>query len=97
MRPWARLSWVLGLQNNASAYAAMKRPDEAVKWLEHASDDGFPNLPYFEIDPNLNKVRRHPRFVKFVAKLRPQWDRFKKDAAVDRSVEHYILAASKSE
>ena len=83
--------------NIASAYAAMKRPDEAVKWLEHASDDGFPNLPYFEIDPNLNKVRRHPRFVKFVAKLRPQWERFKKDAEVDRSVEHYILAASKGE
>lgn len=83
--------------NIASAHAAMKRPDEAVKWLEHASDDGFPNLPYFEIDPNLNKVRRHPRFVKFVAKLRPQWERFKKDAEVDRSVEHYILAASKGE
>lgn len=68
--------------NIASAYAAMKRPDEAVKWLEHAADDGFPNLPYFEIDPNLNHVRRHPRFVHFIAKLRPQWERFKKDAEV---------------
>jgi tetratricopeptide (TPR) repeat protein len=64
--------------NIASAHAAMNRPEDAVKWLEHASDDGFPNLPYFEIDPNLNQVRRHPRFVKFVSKLRPQWERFKK-------------------
>jgi len=69
--------------NIASAHAAMNRPEEAVKWLGHASDDGFPNLPYFEIDPNLNKVRRNPRFVKFVSKLRPQWERFKKLAADD--------------
>ena len=67
--------------NIASAHAAMNRPEDAVKWLEHASDDGFPNLPYFEIDPNLNNVRRHPRFVELVSKLRPQWDRFKKLAA----------------
>jgi tetratricopeptide (TPR) repeat protein len=67
--------------NIASAHAAMNRPEEAVKWLEQASDDGFPNLPYFEIDPNLNNVRHHPRFVEFVSKLRPQWERFKKVAA----------------
>ena len=67
--------------NIASAHAAMNRPEETVKWLEHASDGGFPNLPYFEIDPNLNNVHRHPNFVKFVAKLRPQWERFKKLAA----------------
>lgn len=67
--------------NIASAYAAMNRPEVAVKWLEQASDDGFPNLPYFEIDPNLNNVRRHPNFVKFVAKRRPQWERFKTLAA----------------
>jgi DNA-binding winged helix-turn-helix (wHTH) protein/Tfp pilus assembly protein PilF len=69
--------------NIASAYSAMNRPEEAVKWLEQASDDGFPNLPYFEIDPNLNKVRCLPHFVKFVSKLRPQWERFKKIAADD--------------
>jgi DNA-binding winged helix-turn-helix (wHTH) protein/Tfp pilus assembly protein PilF len=67
--------------NIASAHAAMNRPEEAVKWLERASDEGFPNLPYFEIDPNLNKVRGHPRFVNFVLKLRPQWERFNKLAA----------------
>ena len=62
--------------NIASAHAAMNRPEEAVNWLEQASDDGFPNLPYFEIDPNLNEVRNHPHFVKFISKLRPQWERF---------------------
>jgi len=61
----------------------MNRPEEAVKWLEHASDDGFPNLPYFEIDPNLKKVHGHPHFVRFIAKLRPQWQEFKTLAADD--------------
>ena len=69
--------------NIASAQAAMNRPEEAVKWLEHASDDGFPNLPYFEIDPNLKKVHGHPHFVRFIAKLRPQWQEFKTLAADD--------------
>jgi hypothetical protein len=45
--------------------------------------DQNPHKRYFEIDPNLNKVRRHPRFVKFVSKLRPQWERFKNLAADD--------------
>lgn len=63
--------------NIASAYAAMNRPDDAVHWLENASDNGFPNPTYFAIDPNLVTIRHHPRFVQFIAKLQPQWQRFK--------------------
>ncbi len=47
--------------NIASAWAALDRPDEAVKWLEAAADDGFPCHPYFEADPNLESLRRYPR------------------------------------
>jgi Flp pilus assembly protein TadD len=63
--------------NIASAYAAMNRPEDAVHWLESAADDGFPNPTYFAIDPNLETIRNHPRFVEFIAKLQPQWQRFK--------------------
>ncbi len=63
--------------NIASAYAAMNKPDDAVKWLEYAADNGFPNYSYFEIDPNLNNIRNHPRFTEFMARLKPQWERFK--------------------
>jgi DNA-binding winged helix-turn-helix (wHTH) protein/Tfp pilus assembly protein PilF len=63
--------------NIASAYAAMNRPEDAVHWLATASDDGFPNPTYFAIDPNLVSIRHHPRFVEFIAKLQPQWQRFK--------------------
>lgn len=62
--------------NIASAYAAMNRPEDAVHWLETASDDGFPNPTYFAIDPNLINIRQHPRFVEFIAKLQPRWQRF---------------------
>ena len=63
--------------NIASACAAMNRPEDAVRWLESASDDGFPNPTYFAIDPNLVTIRHHPRFVEFIGKLQPQWQRFK--------------------
>jgi DNA-binding winged helix-turn-helix (wHTH) protein/Flp pilus assembly protein TadD len=63
--------------NIASAYAAMEKPSEAINWLEAAADDGFPNVPYFEIDPNLQGLRNDQRFQEFLNRLRPQWLRFK--------------------
>ncbi|HEX6123987.1 MAG TPA: tetratricopeptide repeat protein, partial [Pyrinomonadaceae bacterium] len=63
--------------NIASAYAAMEKPGDAVNWLEAAADDGFPNLPYFEIDPNLQSLRGDPGFQDFLSRLRPQWLKFK--------------------
>ncbi|MFL6467883.1 MAG: winged helix-turn-helix domain-containing protein [Pyrinomonadaceae bacterium] len=63
--------------NIASAYAALNRPDEAVRWLENAADNGFPNYQYFAIDPNLDSLRRSQKFIEFMSKLRIQWERFK--------------------
>lgn len=63
--------------NVASAYAFLNKPDEAVKWLEVTAESGFPNYPYFEIDPNLNSVRKDQRFIVFMSKLKMQWERFK--------------------
>jgi DNA-binding winged helix-turn-helix (wHTH) protein/Flp pilus assembly protein TadD len=63
--------------NIASAYTAMNRPDDAVRWLESTADSGFPNYPYFSLDPNLKNLRDHHGFRAFMAKLRPQWERFK--------------------
>ena len=66
--------------NIASAWAALKRPDEAVKWLESTADDGFPCYPYFEADPNLESVRGHPHFIALMSTLRQRWQRFKRIA-----------------
>ncbi|HEX2641189.1 MAG TPA: hypothetical protein VHL50_11475, partial [Pyrinomonadaceae bacterium] len=64
--------------NIASAYAVLNMPGEAVKWLTVAADNGFPNYPYFDIDPNLNTIRDDRHFVEFMAKLKQQWEQYKK-------------------
>jgi tetratricopeptide (TPR) repeat protein len=54
----------------ASAYALLNKPDEALRWLQTAADDGFPCYPLFEQDKNLNSLRTDERFVAFLAKMK---------------------------
>ena len=61
----------------ACAYAFMKKPEPAIKWLEAAAEDGFPCYPLFERDPNLDNLRQDTRFVSFLAKQRQQWEYYK--------------------
>jgi len=63
--------------NIGSTYAVLNEPDEAVKWLEVAADDGFPCYTYFEIDPNLDNLRTVARFIDLMTPLHRQCDRFK--------------------
>ncbi len=63
--------------NIASAYAAMNRPADAVKWLEVAAEQGFPNGAYFEIDPNLEGIRDEAGFLGLMERLRSQRERMK--------------------
>jgi len=63
--------------NIASAYALMKKPDEALKWLQNAADDGFPCYPYFEIDHHLDNLRQDARFITFMSKLKERWLKYK--------------------
>jgi len=63
--------------NIASAYAIMNKPDEAMRWLQDAADDGFPNYPYFGIDHNLDNLRGDPRFVEFLSKGKIQTEKFR--------------------
>ena len=55
----------------------LNRPEEAVKWLEVTADTGCPNYPYFEIDPNLNNIRRSPQFLEFMGRLKQRWEKYK--------------------
>jgi serine/threonine protein kinase/Tfp pilus assembly protein PilF len=61
----------------ACAYALMNKPEQAVKWLEVAADDGFPCYPLFERDANLDNLRQDARFATFLAKQRQQWEYYK--------------------
>jgi tetratricopeptide (TPR) repeat protein len=53
----------------ASALARMGRAEEAVAWLQEAASTGFPCYSLFERDPNLDPIRRDPRFQTFMAEL----------------------------
>jgi serine/threonine protein kinase len=59
--------------NIASAYALMHQPDPALKWLQVTAEEGFPNYPLFEGDTNLDNLRKDPRFISFMEKLKQQW------------------------
>jgi serine/threonine protein kinase len=62
--------------NIASAYALMKQPEQAMKWLQVTADEGFPNYPLFEGDAQLDNLRKDPRFIAFMAQQKQQWEHF---------------------
>jgi hypothetical protein len=55
----------------------MNEPEPAMKWLKYTAENGYPNLPWFERDPNLNNLRKDPRFIEFLEQLRPRFERLK--------------------
>ena len=61
----------------ACAYALMNKPEQAIKWLEIAAEDGFPCYPLFEKDLNLDSLRQDAHFVTFMTKLRQQWEYYR--------------------
>jgi non-specific serine/threonine protein kinase len=61
----------------ACAYALMNSPEQAIKWLTVAADDGFPCYRLFESDTNLDNLRKDVRFVTFLAKQRQQWEYYR--------------------
>lgn len=61
----------------ACAYAIMNRQEEAIKWLESVSTDGFPCYILFARDHNLDNLRQDARFQALLAKLKQQWEEYK--------------------
>lgn len=61
----------------ACAYALMNKPEQAIRWLEAAAEDGFPCYPLFERDTNLDNLRQDARFVTFLANRRQQWEYYR--------------------
>ena len=62
--------------NIASAYALMKQPEPAMKWLQVTAEEGFPNYPLFKADANLDNLRKDPRFIAFMANQKQQWEHY---------------------
>jgi TolB-like protein/class 3 adenylate cyclase len=61
----------------ASAYSIMNEPDDAMKWLTYTAENGYPNLAWFQRDPNLETLRKDPRFAELVQKMTPRFERLK--------------------
>jgi hypothetical protein len=62
----------------ALAYAAMGKKGSALEWLERTAADGLPCYPYFEKDPALDPLRGEAQFQAFMAKLKAQWEQYRK-------------------
>jgi TolB-like protein len=60
----------------AQAYARLRRPDQALHWLEWTLRDGFPVYPLIARDPHLDALRGDPRFVALLAALRADWESY---------------------
>jgi hypothetical protein len=52
------------------------KPEEAIKWLQLAIDDGFPCFPFFELNRNLNNLRKDPRFISMMVQLKQRWEKY---------------------
>jgi eukaryotic-like serine/threonine-protein kinase len=61
----------------ACAYAALRKSDEAVRYLQMAADDGYPCYPLYENDAKLDSIRQSGKFKSFLATQKKQWEFYK--------------------
>lgn len=52
---------------------------EAVKWLRETSETGNPSYEMFARDPFLDEIRQSPEFIEFMAKLKPEYDKYRSE------------------
>ena len=63
----------------AQVYAINGNVHEAMKWLRETASTGNPSYEMFGRDPFLNKIRQTPEFKQFMADLKPQYERFRRE------------------
>jgi serine/threonine-protein kinase len=63
----------------ACFYALAGNSAEAVKWLRETVATGFPNYPLFNRDPFLDRIRQTPEFVQFMAEIKTEFERYKRE------------------
>ncbi|MDQ3256470.1 MAG: protein kinase [Acidobacteriota bacterium] len=65
----------------ACVYALAGKSDEAVKWLKETAATGFQCYPLFERDPYLNRIRQAPEFIRLMAEMKAQYERYRREFA----------------
>ena len=53
----------------AAIYAGLRRPDDAMAWLERARKERDPEIGYLLVDPRWDNVRAHPGFRKLLGAM----------------------------
>ncbi len=66
----------------ARIYALEGKSVEAVKWLREANATGFQCYPLFARDAYLNRVRQAPEFIQFMAEMKAQHERYRREFAL---------------
>ena len=61
-----------------AALGLLGRPDEAVRWLTKAVEQGYPSYPRFSTDRSLAPLRDHPGFQALLTKLRDRHELWSK-------------------
>ena len=63
----------------ADIYALQGKTEEAVRWLRKTAETGLPNYPMFARDPYLDRIRREPSFIAFMADLKTRWEGYARE------------------
>ena len=63
----------------ACIYALEGKSVEAVRWLREAAATGFRCYPLFEHDAFLNRIRQAPEFIQFMAEMKAQYERYRRE------------------
>jgi hypothetical protein len=65
----------------ACVYALEGKSGQAVQWLREAAATGFQLYPRYGRDTYLNRIRRAPEFIQFMAEMKIQNDRYQREFA----------------
>jgi TolB-like protein/predicted Ser/Thr protein kinase len=63
----------------ACIYALEGKSAEAVRWIREAAATGFRCYTLFERDAYLNRIRQAPEFIQFMAEMKAQHDRYRRE------------------
>jgi len=77
--PFKNLQYHHATYDVACVYALAGKSEESVKWLRETAATGFPSYPLFEREPFLNRIRQTPEFVQFMAEMKTQFERYRRE------------------
>ena len=63
-----------GAYGLGTAYAQLRDPTTALRWLSQAAATGFACYPWYQRDPLLDPIRNDSGFAAFMGELRRSWE-----------------------